>query len=97
MLLCMSTTYSISRHTLEDAADYADLDPDADIRTNYSGRGMFGKTCLGLVYDSLSDLLVFVAYLAREDEDHLDWISRVRQDSMGMSTIAYWPSVSVEE
>jgi hypothetical protein len=32
-----------------------------------------------------------------DDEDHLEWISRVRQDNMGMSMIAYWPGVSIAE
>jgi hypothetical protein len=93
----MSITHRIPLDMLEDVADYAGLDPDEAIRTNYSGRGMYGRQCLGLVYDSLSELLGFVAYFANENMDHLDWISGVRQDSMGRSMIAYWPNVGVGE
>jgi hypothetical protein len=88
---------SVPRSLIEDCADYAGLDPEVAIRDDYSGRGMYHATCLGIVYDRLGDLLGFVAGLIANDEDHLEWISRVRQDNMGMSMIAYWPGVSIAE
>jgi hypothetical protein len=73
-----------------------------DLRRDYSGRGMYGKTCLGLVGDT-RDLIRFIRFIEREhaDEytnfpmDDVDWLDDVREDSMGRSTIFYWPKVQV--
>lgn len=70
------------------------------LREDYSGRGMFGRTTTGIVYDSESDMLKSVALAAirvkeKESEegamtaeefiDELDF----SRDNMGYSTIVY--------
>ena len=52
---------------------------------SYSGRGMFGKSCVGV-------------YIARGDEASVRDAERIvgavaTRDSLGRGTIAYWPSI----
>lgn len=62
--------YEISRSTLEDALNQTDV----ELRENYSGRGMYGDTCIGVVGDQ-DALEVFEQELAKaatlaKYEDH---------------------------
>src|SRR5262245_58473120 len=73
---------------LEELADENDI----RIRKDDSGRGMFGKTCFGIVGD-LRDfarfLVEIVPQLSEEDNDVIDW-TEVEMDSMGRQWIFYW-------
>lgn len=77
-----------------DASYDAGLEETA-IRCDYSGRGMYGDTCLGIVGDT-SDILKFAVALAEADED-TSWLGRCSTDNMGMSTIFYWSGVIVTD
>lgn len=83
--------------TLVDVAYDAGLDEDA-VRADYSGRGMYGDTCVGIV-GSPGELTAYVAALAVTLEtDGLDWswIGSVSQDSMGLDMIWYWRGLTVD-
>lgn len=78
-------------------------DVGCEVRANYSGRGMYGATCLALTSErGLGDLVMFVQALARETDvsetlDELsDALDRVREDQLGRGVVYYWPDVSVE-
>lgn len=62
------------------AADY----PHRKLYPDYSGRCMFGKTCLGIVCDDPADVIADVG------------LHGARTDNMGRSWIAYWPDVPGE-
>jgi hypothetical protein len=81
------------------------------IRKDYSGRGMYGRTCLGIVVDNQSDFIAFIkeladryyagegayAELSEEMREFYDnYLEAVTQDSMGRATIYYWPRVQVQ-
>lgn len=67
------------------------------VRTDYTGRGMFGRECLGVVVDGLGELSAFTDALAAAlDEDPHELIDRAQSDQMGRRTIYYWPSIQVE-
>lgn len=51
---------------------------------SYSGRGMYGKECLGAVAHSAEDVY---AECGRAN------IKSARTDSMGLSVVVYWPSI----
>lgn len=85
---------TIDYDALESAAYEAGLGEDA-IRTGYSGRAMYGKTCLGIVHDSVGELLRFILALDHAGLE-LDWIGDARQDSMGRAIITYFPGVTVD-
>jgi hypothetical protein len=58
----------------------------------YSGRGMFDKTCVG-AYGSVDDLAALAMALdTLTDGDYAPWRS-VSQDSLGRNTIWYWRKV----
>lgn len=98
----------IDREIIEEILETAELfDDEANIRENYSGRGMYGRTCFGIVFEGESALYRFMAAAGRIDADRehderprFDSISlahNVRTDSMGPgSLIAYWPGWNLE-
>ncbi len=54
-------------------------------REKYSGRGMYGRTCVGIVTDSPEDVIADAG------------IRGAHTDDMGLSTIVYWPSLSLDK
>lgn len=85
-------------------------DLDVDVRANYSGRGMYGRKCVGITGGSsdLNSVLAEVAYnLAPLTSEGYDGNQRLRedletlfnysQDSMGLDRIFYWPALSLQE
>jgi len=71
---------------LREAAGTVGLD---DYRENYSGRGMYGKTCVGIVGNT-GDLIEFVLAVADEDKDLAYELTEVSTDSMASDKIFYW-------
>lgn len=77
-----------------------------DVRFDYSGRGMNGRTCYGFILPDNASVTLFVTILAQQlsddglDHEVLDWVydlSRaMRTDSMGKDTIIYWPTLTIE-
>jgi hypothetical protein len=66
----------------------------------YSGRGMYGRECLGVEVErvtDLADLVVQVMEMARDQGDVSDdvgeHLTRVSFDQMGLGVIFYWPEV----
>lgn len=73
------------------AADMAGIDIDGDLRREYSGRGMYGDTCFGIVCGG-REYGTFVAELAGDDPELArELADAVKTDDMGLSTIYYWP------
>lgn len=81
----MITQNRIDRDTADRVAEFA----QASVRTGYSGRAMYGATCVGFVVSDDEDLLLLGAALGREGLDNL--IRDARLDSMGRNTIVYFP------
>lgn len=80
-----------------------------DVRSDYSGRSMYGRTCIGFVTDvSLVDfgirLVAELQTLNEVNQYQEDWkdfdiedFHGSCTDNMGYSTIVYFPNISVEE
>ena len=102
----MSETLTVTQEILNTLAEYHD---EEDIRADYSGRSMYGRTCLGYTGESVA---LFTFHLAlsimradrAENEDDPDLfemeemmilLGDPRSDSMGRSVIHYWPNVQV--
>ena len=64
---------------------------------NYSGRFMFGKTCLGIVvkngFSQMEMLIKLTEYVDKEDlvGDELEFSEGVSIDELGLDTIVYFP------
>lgn len=95
--------------------DYEDLEPlivimsdilDAEyegameVMRPYSGRGMCGNECLGIVFNDLVSGFEFsyrVGYTsAEENEDFSDIFENIRYDHMGTGVILYWPKIKLK-
>ena len=84
---------TITRPQLEQITDALDLDYD-DVREDYSGRSMYGRTCLGFTTDATAYRLgVIMARVLGDEADDLSCVS----DSMGMGMIYYFPGLTVED
>lgn len=57
---------TILRRWVETALDNMGQDPADVIRDSYSGRGMYGGTCLGFVLDSQAQIATLSAELCRQ-------------------------------
>ena len=86
--------HEASKAQILDALDQAGLDEEV-VHWNYSGRGMYGDTCFGIV-GYLPDLIKFIASFASFGDDWT-WLEDVKEDNMGRQMIFYWPGVKVED
>lgn len=86
----------VARSDILEAMEIAGM-ADDQLHERYSGRNMYGGDCLGITYDSLGDVLCFVVELSRIIGVEIDAFYGIATDSMGRSSIAYWPSVSLDE
>lgn len=92
--------YTLTTEELDALQDACD-DEGIDLRTEYSGRAMYGATCIGIVADGIGSILRVIGIL-REDSRAFDLyealsVGNPRTDSMGMQTIFYWPSIRVAQ
>ena len=89
-----------ARFSDDDDDYYEEEDYSRDgFREDYSGRAMYGRTCPGVVTDDF-DGPTFGVHFALEVQRRgfdaaraLSALGGSRQDSMGRSTIIYWPAV----
>lgn len=83
---------------VNDILDNADLSYESFTNT-YSGRFMYGDTCVGFDVDSLTELgtlaIAFVEVLG--DTLGRDMTERARTDNMGLGYIIYFPHVTCPE
>jgi hypothetical protein len=88
-----------SGRTLRDIEDQLeDWDQSFETRRDYSGRGMYGSSCIGFVTSDPMGLamaltVVLIELQSQDIADVPDWSDlTVRTDSMGLSTILYFPN-----
>tara|TARA_Y100001973_G_scaffold106687_1_gene186522 strand:- start:3691 stop:4002 length:312 start_codon:yes stop_codon:yes gene_type:complete len=85
------------------ASAIEDLDCEEKLYANYSGRYMYGKTCIGIVGDDVhSDLIQFISSIVslvdkEELEEILEYFSDCKMDNMGLNSILYFPNVQLSE
>lgn len=70
------------------------VEDGVDVLADYSGRGMYGAQCLAVVGDNyvlemFLDTCLYYGVDAR--------LGNMGQDSMGLSSVFYWPSIEVGE
>ena len=71
-----------------------------EVDAHYSGRAMFGQTCVGIVIDSERDLVslgVAIAELVEDDDLKRVLANSTRLDTMGRGLIAYWETLTSED
>ena len=77
---------------------------------SYSGRGMYGKYCLGVVIEHsdpskvLTDIILDCCQFCGHEAEQLEkvqWLcgnlNDMRSDSMGRDMIVYWPGIKWQE
>ena len=93
----MKTKLTIPHDKIDDILDEADV--EADVRENYSGRGMYGDTCFGLTVDRESEMFKFFVAAGHilDMEDAMTLASSAHSDNMGRSIIFYFPGVKLSD
>lgn len=77
-------TYGVSREVIEAFRR-------AGFRVaRYSGRGMYGRYCVGAILDSLESAIAKVGRYV----ENPDSLKGMRTDSLGLDMVAYWPHLS---
>lgn len=82
--------------------DFCD-DEGLNYRDDYSGRGMYGRSCVAVDCDNpLETLSGIFAYLVDSDDDIEGCdvqfsLGEPKQDSMGMGSILYFPKLSTKD
>lgn len=74
-----------------------------EVRTDYSGRGMYGKTCMAVVGRDV-DFWQFTLALGGEFATHDEGMEMLdmmgdppSRDNMGLSMVWYWPGLQFAE
>ena len=64
---------------------------EVELRDDYSGRSMYGKTTFAVVTDNISDVIPALLRQVQEDPESAPDFSifKLRQDNMGLSVILY--------
>jgi hypothetical protein len=70
---------------LQEAADMASM----TLRENYSGRYMYGKTCVG-VAGAVGDLVSFILSVVDANRELANELEHMNVDNMGTDMIFYW-------
>ena len=101
------TLVAIPRYIIEGALGEAEYE---EIRESYSGRGMYGDSCFGVVLPTQRDINIFIFGLGYEGRDLEDSENPVyaqladdlhrmarasKVDSMGSSVIVYFPGFTL--
>lgn len=83
---------------LVELAEYAGLDA-----RSYSGRGMYGDECVAITCDDPLDCILDLINACVEMTNDVDEIAECiedlrnpRTDSMGLSSVVYWPRIKWE-
>lgn len=63
-----------------------------DFREEYSGRNMFGRSCVAIDLDNRADAQEAIAAARRKGV-----LCVAHQDAMASGAIVYWPTVSMPE
>jgi hypothetical protein len=83
--------------TTEQVEEIQNLVSDIDdaVLRSYSGRNMYGKQCLGIDMESMTDAFRFA--LSVQDSDLIYRLSQPVFDNMGRGIIVYFPNVEAPE
>ena len=68
---------------------------------NYSGRGMFGRTCVGVVTEDnvislILDLFVYMVENEMDLYESKELLQCAKTDNLGYDTIVYFPGINSE-
>jgi NADH/NAD ratio-sensing transcriptional regulator Rex len=88
----------VSQIDLNEIADAMDIER-RHVRTDYSGRGMYGRTCVGFDLDSTSDVLRLGGVLSEilDEQAYQEFVDRMATDSMGRGIIVYFPGIKSDK
>lgn len=72
------------KEIIEEVADLV----DGKVYENYSGRGMYGRNCMGIVCEETLECVEEAAAMG---------LRGAQVDSMGLSSIVYWPRLEADQ
>lgn len=94
-------SFELSYQMFKQATGYAGVEVEGSIKWGYSGRGMYGRTCVGIVGSQSTVNRFFIALTELwleadlDPADLFDLADGTYTDSMAWDTIFYWPSLAI--
>lgn len=85
--------------TVEEAIrNYVDENDQYELYEGYSGRGMFGRKCLGVVvkqgYSFMDFIINLTRYMDDNDVEDADFkLEGATYDNLGLDTVVYFPNI----
>lgn len=75
---------------------------NAELHTDYSGRFMYGKTCLGFssddgIFSAIGSIIASLAEQPEQLREFAEMLADSRTDSLGLGQIVYFPHWSAIE
>jgi hypothetical protein len=93
-----------TKHFIQSAIEASHSYEDNELEArSYVGRAMYGKQCLGVELPKGMEIGQFVAAMLefsetkQDNEDLITAFENMRQDSMGLGTIVYFPRIPYVE
>lgn len=93
-------------HILQKALEYIrqhDYNCGEFFIQSYSGRGMYGRSCLAITGDDINPVMIGFAIgcWCADNDTMLDGgdmykFSNMKQDNMGLGSVYYWPQIDFE-
>lgn len=84
---------TLTKTQLDDFNNLA-WDISGEVYEDYSGRGMFGKSCMGITVENVEKAIFLLGKWAAENETGFtSELERFQTDSMGRSSIIYFPKI----
>lgn len=89
--------------TVEEAIrNYVDENDQYELYEGYSGRGMFGHKCLGVVVKQGCSFMDFIINLTRyiddNDVEDADFkLEGATYDNLGLDTVVYFPNIGGDD
>ena len=96
-------SFELSYEMFKQAANYAGVEADGSIYWNYSGRGMYGRTCVGIIGSQSMATRFFIALTelwleaGLDPADLFELADGTATDSMAWDTIFYWPHLALTD
>jgi hypothetical protein len=85
-------------HDEMDGLEQAAADHGCDLRTDYSGRFMYGAKCVALTGDSAKDVTKALMQFSQDEPDLATELADAwTQDQMGRGVVVYFPGFQPDD
>jgi hypothetical protein len=103
MTATLTVTAEQLGRALDAVQDATGLFDGIEVLSDYSGRAMYGATCLGVTGGADIAAMLLLALAEQAGTDHTELLAELvvrdgwRRDSLGLDELTYWPGIQVSD